>query len=429
MPAAVEFAGASRITGKAQGHHLFANNLSWIGPLLLNEHLLYAGEIFALRKLCRHDDCTPCATTFFQSWLLRREPGFHIDSTLGIRELHREYRCSIMQAEILRFVCDTIPSAVVAGSFPLAHHLHNHHLAAFRPRDVDIFVFDADDIDVICSAYTSLATAAFPCLHVITTTGWSSSDSEGNDASATPELPTQSGEDNAYTSGWSSLESEGSDASATLERPTQSDVEIAYHGLDLVQNELRSAIQAWVAGYAFGVPKRCPDVSRDAIDSTLTELLLTCSNLPSCICDPNICKIKSHVLRLGTYDKDMYMPTTMVCINILLMAESNAPWGPPHSQLVCSNFDLKACQMILQVDAQCDFVCTSLSGADWTSIPHALEFTTRAFGTPVHRALGAQMSRVLKYIERGFRFPCRTVFSEAVLSSIMALRDAPALRS
>ena len=44
---------------------------------------------------------------------------------------------------------EAVPYAVIAGRFALAHFLKLQQHRSFQPRDIDIFVFTADDVDTI----------------------------------------------------------------------------------------------------------------------------------------------------------------------------------------------------------------------------------------------------------------------------------------
>ena len=60
---------------------------------------------------------------------------------------------------------------------------------------------------------------------------------------------------------------------------------------------------------------------------------------------------------------------------------------------------------------------------DWTVYPHVLQLSTRAFATSHDGVVARQMRRIRKYIQRGFRFPHRNVWSGAELKDILQNTD------
>ena len=84
----------------------FAHNFSWLGPLLLKDHVLCARKVFALRMVCKHDALPECEHRFLLTWLLRRAPGYQVADSLGIHNLYQEYKGSLFQAQLLRSFSD-----------------------------------------------------------------------------------------------------------------------------------------------------------------------------------------------------------------------------------------------------------------------------------------------------------------------------------
>ena len=69
-------------------------------------------------------------------------------------EIAAEYRASLSQSDFLRTLLRDIPTAVVAGSFPVAHYLFQQHLKTFKPHDIDVFVTDPAHVDAVTLLYT-----------------------------------------------------------------------------------------------------------------------------------------------------------------------------------------------------------------------------------------------------------------------------------
>ena len=309
MAGSVKMGRAVQTTSASQVCHPLAHSLSWIGPLLLKDHVLYAHEIFALRMVCRHAAWSECEHRYLRTWLPRRAPGLVFLSTrtsLGIRHLYQEYKGFLFQAEFLRSLSVAAPTALVTGSFPLAQHLQQHGLPAFQPNDIDIFTLDANDIDVIYHAYATHLTATFSSLRV------------AKAFSLTSNL-------------------EGCERSP--------------HVYEYRHDELRSRIHEWVTWFARS--------SCYQSEAEVLELLLTCSNLPLQFQAPVFRVVESYVLNVSADDPKTYVPTSLLDVNLIAISITK-PMPNPVSSLqheACLNFDLKPCQISLQVDSQCLYYC------------------------------------------------------------------------
>ena len=88
------------------------------------------------------------------SWLRSHEPGFSAGTRLEMEnQLVLEYRASILQAQFLRSLLVTIPTAVVAGGFPVAQYLLQISAQTFTPGDIDIFLTEPNHISIATQLY------------------------------------------------------------------------------------------------------------------------------------------------------------------------------------------------------------------------------------------------------------------------------------
>ena len=115
------------------------------------------------------------------------------------------------------------------------------------------------------------------------------------------------------------------------------------------------------------------------------------------------------------------MPTSLLRVNLTCMSSTRPTLNLVSSSQhdVCSNFDTKPCQISLQVDALCLYCCSPLVDMDWAVYSSVLRLSTHAFATEHDGCVGRQMSRILKYIQRGFCFPCCTLLGDAMLHDVM----------
>ena len=318
-----------------------------------------------------------------------------------------------------------VPSAVIAGSFPLAHELwqqqqqqhgqqhgqqqwqqqqqqHEQNLSQgpmFQPSDIDIFVFAEGDMDSVEEVYISHVVARLQgSVRVVR---------------------------NDYMWHASFLSDDGS-ASEDEQRQDEQRRQRAQQTPNVVRRE----IKAWVADYARITPERVELACgaggvRDPIDDQIGDLYLACSNLPSRFCHPPYRVVSSHVFRLVANDYHTRVPSTLLQVNVILVSTTVLDKYSSPAHLICAGFDLTPCQVVVAVDARREYICTRLEAVSSRSPSRGwLELTPCAFTMAHKYSVCVQMRRVMKYIDRGFRFSCREPHDGDVLVEILQSRPS-----
>ena len=107
----------------------------------LDTHLLLATDLYMLRSVCATAARQLPLMLVCRRWLLRFEAGRGM--AIGeVRILFREFTAARAMRFFLRRVQQTTPNAVIAGSFPAWIFLSSLRMDTWRPRTIDIFLFD-----------------------------------------------------------------------------------------------------------------------------------------------------------------------------------------------------------------------------------------------------------------------------------------------
>ena len=106
-----------------------------------DSQLLLAADLYKLRSVCVTAARQEPPMIVFRRWLLRFEAGRGM--AIGeVRILFREFTAARAMRFFLRRVQQTTPNAVIAGSFPAWIFLSSLRMDTWRPRTIDIFLFD-----------------------------------------------------------------------------------------------------------------------------------------------------------------------------------------------------------------------------------------------------------------------------------------------
>ena len=123
-------------------------------PFMINASLLNACEAYCYEALCKSARSSIPRRAFFISWLRSREPGFAAGTQPETeRQLVLEYRASFLQAQFLRSLLVKIPTAVVAGGFPVAQYLLQISAETFTPGDIDMFLTEPTQVSIATELY------------------------------------------------------------------------------------------------------------------------------------------------------------------------------------------------------------------------------------------------------------------------------------
>ena len=129
------------------------------------------------------------------------------------------------------------------------------------------------------------------------------------------------------------------------------------------------------------------------------------------------------MFRLVANDYHTRVPSTLLQVNVILVSTSVLDKYSSHAHLICAGFDLTPCQVVVAVDARREYTCTRLEAVSSRSPSLGwLELTPCAFTMAHKDVVCVQMRRVMKYIDRGFRFSCREPHDGDVLVEILQSR-------
>ena len=110
-------------------------------PRIDSLYLLSGRDLFRLEHL-NIDFLHSCPSEqYFRQWLQRYENNRGA-MCQSVEALYREYHAARVVRRFLRCITQRYRSLVITGSFAAACYLESHRFEAWRPGDIDLFVFD-----------------------------------------------------------------------------------------------------------------------------------------------------------------------------------------------------------------------------------------------------------------------------------------------
>ena len=353
-------------------------------------YLLSGREIRRLEHISIDFLASCHAKGHFRQWLQRYE---NCRGTIcqDVEAMHREYHAARVIRRFLRSITHEHRSLVITGSFAAACYLESHGLEAWRPGDIDIFVFDKEVGTAVETEFKDTLKGQL-CIDTARL-GWTPED--GNCENAVGSLAV--------------VDIDG------LSHPSRS---------HWTPRALHDAVAKWLVSYseAHGHGEEedtCEDAIHDEADPSSTtrlqEMQRVLSNLPE---DPlpstlRICStvrltpVRSIAGMRNPKQKKMGMPAALLPVNIihveLIQDCSQVADVADIRECVCNNFDQAACCMTLTVSSEFEYEYCGFNGAADCLIHRILRLRPRAFSChPTD--VGKQMGRIQKYVERRFRF-------------------------
>ena len=104
-------------------------------------YLLTPKEMFPFTSLCTYACSRRPALGSFRDYLWRQEAGRGSEA-FKVSIVYFEYHAAHLMRLFLHRVMMQIPTAVVAGSYPAAMHMQTKGIDVWRPRHIDIFLFE-----------------------------------------------------------------------------------------------------------------------------------------------------------------------------------------------------------------------------------------------------------------------------------------------
>ena len=341
-------------------------------------YLLAGHDTFRLQQVSIFflNVCAP--QEYFQQWLGRHEKSRGAICQ-GVQALYREYHAARVVRRFLRSITQKHHSLVITGSFAAACYLESHGLEAWRPGDIDVFVFDKHVAKDIESEFVDTLKREL-CIDV-KRHSWDSDVSQRE-------------EDTCL-----SLVLMGKDA---MMHPT---------GSHWTPHDLRIAVGNWLASYF-----QAHEHEDDALEAVtyveaepswpiqMQEMQRIMANLPGDP-QPSMLKMCSTVRLTPSRRRKLGTPAALLPLNIIHV--ETLPDSPEFADIrecVCSNFDQAACCMTLSVSPDFEYICHGLYGAADCLRARRLQLRSQAFSCQ-RGDVEQQMKRIWKYVLRGFQFP------------------------
>ena len=123
-------------------------------------YLLSGEERYRFTFVCRACLSSVPAKAHFVGWLVREEKiAFKYNSGAGfqwwpMRLIYYEYHAARLQRLFLRCIQQSTEVTVIAGSFPASRYLEKWHSCSWRPHDIDVFVFSRARLDAVLDCYS-----------------------------------------------------------------------------------------------------------------------------------------------------------------------------------------------------------------------------------------------------------------------------------
>lgn len=317
-------------------------------------YVIDADKLFALSMLCKDLECIPSAIDHFRKWLIREESG-RGGLRRDVNAVYMEYHASRLMRLFLRKVLSIKPTPVIAGGFPAAMWAEKMSYISWRPRDVDIFLFDVEEMKIVQGLYESMVTR--PLRRTM------------------------------YVQIW-----KGYDPSLAAERSLD-EVGVCRRRVSNVDSPeaLRRRIKRWLR---FHVERTDEYPELKWLDRTIHHLQHRCVSQQYKV-------VSTKCLKFIDNPWCATLP-----INLIHIAPQSAVIVNEGNRFVCENFDITLCCVAL------DEVKEDLTMGTFLGFHGAFEalrkcdlcLTDRAFSCQVVN-VSYQMSRLCKYMRRGYSFP------------------------
>ena len=330
------------------------------------------------------------AKKHFLHWL-RRYENCRGAIRQDVEALYHEYHAARVIRRFLHRIAQKHQSLVITGSFAAARYLESHRLEAWRPGDIDIFVFDKEVSTAVETEFIDTLKRQL-CIDTARH-GW------------TPE-------DGPCENAVGSLAFLDIDE---LSRTSRS---------HWTPRALRTSVSKWLESYSEAhrheeEEEACEDVAVGEADTSSTttrqEMQRVLSNLPE---DPQPSTLRiwstvrlTPIRRIpgmrNPRQKNMGMPAALLPINIihveLIQDCAQEVDEADIRACVCNNFDQAACCMTLSVSSEFEYEYRGFDGAADCLLHRRLVLRPQAFSChPTD--ITKQMDRIRRYVERGFRF-------------------------
>ena len=396
-----------RIRNEATGSSITVAAIRNVVDVCVRDYLMDAAEVCAVECVCGGTLLSEPMSSFIDNWLSSHPEHGEVEPATSYMAKYQMYHGRRLTRRFIREVQRHRSSAVVAGSFVTALYARMFDRITWSPNDMDVFVTSYEDYVWVDELFMKkIAVASGQSLVRTTSTGRACSSSflhAYEDTSESSPVGGESGVDNTTWSDSTSIPDEeaGSDTFDLdpMRNPTSS---TSSAGVPV------SSVVDWIANFTnrrvahMYVGERKSGGQDTCTVAVMRELERTLNHLPVLKTERN-------------YDLERTCRITCVCpqgttpafvpLNIIQVS-----WTEPHcgefntAKGIIQGFDLTPCCIAVTVDNDDHCIFQDAHGACMAIRSKTMACTTSAFQ---HRIapVEVQMTRILKYLRRGFRWP------------------------
>ena len=341
-------------------------------PWSLSCYALSGQELFRLELVCRACVQSVSAAVTFRRWLVKYEAG-RGSVFLCTASLYVEYHAAHLQRVFLRRVRQYSTSVVIAGSFPASMYMETLGRAEWRPDDIDIFLMNEALVEVLHHDY--LETVLLPLGLILQSTKGKTSYRDPCDTDTRERVSIEDFDDLMYLE-----DSVTMWIDHFLQHICHGHPQIEYAGLKMMREDLEVLLHNTAAH----VPRKLHAPDYYVLQSRRLE--------------PR--RAKAGPVQANS----SFLPTSLLPINIIMIqpCEPAIP-NDDFPAFVCRNFDITLCSVALTVHDDLQYSFVEYDSAFRALRARKIVLRDRAFSC-VPRFVGTQMSRITKYLMRGFRW-------------------------
>ena len=356
-------------------------------PYLWKSYMINGKDYYRLQLLSSSFLRSYDSSFFFTLWLQYYEKGRGIpqyDSERRLETLYREFHGSILLRLFINKIQRECRSVAIAGSFAMCRYLEDACLESFEPGDIDIFIAGRENFWICVGTIDS---------QVLDPLGLSMCDVKKD-----KEYDSDSSSERRSTSRETIREYHSNSSSGGRSRSRQ-------------RRKTRRRSRKRTTPWRLSVLTRAVEDYANATEGLHTdnerrELTATSRHIPFQL-RPQRYRVL-HAVRVLADDvpsrRENHIPQALRPLNVVLIEGRHGNKDVPSTNFatfVCSSFDILPCSIALVGEGLYDFKFQASQKVFQCLRDRELHLTEYAFSCNFH-TVNAQMSRILKYIRRGF---------------------------
>ena len=376
----------------------------------VRDYLLDAAEVCVVECVCSGTLLSEPMSFIIDTWLSSHPEHGVVDPAMNYIVKYRMYHSSRLTRCFMREIQQNSTSAVVAGSFVTALYARMFDRITWAPNDMDVFVTSYEDYVRVDDLFMKkIAVAGRQSLTRTTSTGRACSSSFLRPYEDTSESSPAGGESGDDTITWS-------DSTLTPDEDDGSEI-FGRDPMIPVRNSTSwvwsagvpsSSVADWIASLSTSrkahmyVGEQMSGAEDTNIAAVMQELVRTVNHLPA------LKTRRKYDLRRTCRISCDCPPGTAPSFTPLNIIQVS--WTEPHygefntAQGIIEGFDIVPCCIAVTVDSEDRCIFQDAHGARMAIRSKTMACTTLAFQNRI-APVGVQMTRILKYLQRGFRWP------------------------